>query len=417
MAPGKPPRRTKSTNEPVTIDLEAERSEKVTHDEGTKPEDMTADEPEMASPQGDPVQPAPEPDAAEAETSVEEAPPKEDESPATSDNEAPRATPAHKAPSTSGMVAAGIIGGLIALAGAGALQYGGVLPALGPDRSTPSADSALASQLSSLEKKVADISSEPAQAADTSALDARIAALETELQSVKQNSATGVDNDRVASLEQQVSQTSETIAALQSELSKTTTSLNSAETRLDERLTEAEQKIDKPRTDVEMARAISVTALKSAIERGGPFLAELDTLAGIAPDDPSIEQLKPYAATGIESRAELVRKFPATADAILSAIHQPDTSGGLGERLMASALSVIKVRPVGNIEGESPEAIVARMEDKLRNGDLKGAELEWQNLPEAGKTASADFADALQARVKVEAIVSEALSTAMRGNG
>lgn len=51
----------------------------------------------------------------------------------------------------------------------------------------------------------------------------------------------------------------------------------------------------------------------------------------------------------------------------------------------------MKVRPVGNIEGETPDAMIARMENKLRNGDLQGSALEWNGLPEAAKTASADY--------------------------
>ena len=81
--------------------------------------------------------------------------------------------------------------------------------------------------------------------------------------------------------------------------------------------------------------------------------------------------------------------------------------------LLSSALSVVKVRPVGNVEGDTPEAIIARIEDKLRNGDMKGAALEWNNLPDAGKAASAEFEKTLQARIKVEELVGGAASRSL----
>jgi hypothetical protein len=77
----------------------------------------------------------------------------------------------------------------------------------------------------------------------------------------------------------------------------------------------------------------------------------------------------------------------------------------------------VKVRPVGNIEGESAEAKIARIEDKLRNGDLKGAALEWDSLPEPAKATSADFKKSLDARVEVEDLVNGTLTRAISSTG
>ena len=87
------------------------------------------------------------------------------------------------------------------------------------------------------------------------------------------------------------------------------------------------------------------------------------------------------------------------------------------DRLAASAMSVVKVRPVGNVEGEGPDAIVARMEVKLQNGDLKGAALEWESLPEAARKASEAFKTKLDARIRVEELVGSTLNRAVSGAG
>ena len=83
---------------------------------------------------------------------------------------------------------------------------------------------------------------------------------------------------------------------------------------------------------------------------------------------------------------------------------------------MASALSLVKVRPVGNVEGEGPEAVVARMEDKLKNGDLTGAAAEWeQSARPAARPRRPPSRQSLDARIRVEELVGTALTKAVSG--
>ncbi|HLP68467.1 MAG TPA: mitofilin family membrane protein, partial [Rhizobium sp.] len=240
----------------------------------------------------------------------------------------------------------------------------------------------------------------------------RLAALE----SAASQPVPTVDTTALDRVREQLTGLQSALDALRTSGDAATTRLSEIETSLDGRIAEIEKKLEEPRDDVEVARAIAVAGLKAAVDRGGTFLTELDTLAGITPDDPIIGSLRDYARTGIPSRADLVRQFQDTASSILSAVNQPDPNQGLAERLLSSALSVVKVRPVGNVEGDTPEAIVARMEDKLRNGDLQGASLEWDTLPETGKAASADFAKALKSRIEVEKLVGTAMTSAVGGN-
>ncbi|MCZ7481578.1 COG4223 family protein [Rhizobium rhizogenes] len=300
-----------------------------------------------------------------------------------------------KQAATSGLIAAGIVGGLIALAAAGSMQYAGILPSSNSGKAGSDEIAALKTDIASLRQQLAN-----APAADTSALEQRIAALEGAKGETPQ-----VDGlaEKVTALE----------AALQSERSAQA----SATAELTRRLADAETKINEPRDDIEVARAIASAALKAAIDRGGPFLTELDTLSKVTPDDPAIASLQSFAATGVPSRSELMQKFPDVANAMLSAINQPDPNQGIMERLTESAFSLVKVRPVGNIEGETPDAMIARMENKLRNGDLQGAALEWNGLPEAARTASADYKKSLDARIEVENLVGGTLNRAITSTG
>lgn len=260
-----------------------------------------------------------------------------------------------KQAATSGLIAAGIVGGLVALAAAGSMQYAGILPSFNAGRAGSEEIAALKTDLGSLRQQLAN-----APVGDTSALEQRIATLE------------GAKGEAP-----QVDGLSEKIAALESTLQSERSAQASATAELTRRLADAEAKINEPRDDIEVARAIASAALKAAIDRGGPFLTELDTLSKVTPDDPAIASLQSFAATGVPSRSELMQKFPDVANAMLSAINQPDPNQGIMERLTESAFSLVKVRPVGNIEGETSEAKIARMENKLRNGDLQGASSDF----------------------------------------
>lgn len=311
--------------------------------------------------------------------------------------------PASKS-SNSGAIAAGIIGGLIALVGAGSLQYAGYIPG-----AAPAADSAAIEGLrSDVEALKANAASQPQQPVfDTSAIDGRLNALET---ATAAPASIGLDD--VDGLNTQLTNLQSELEALKSSLSEATTT-NSA---LTERLTAAEEKINAPRDDIEIARAIAAAALKAAIDRGGPFLTELDTLVQITPEDEQLKSLQPFASTGVPSRAEILKAFPAEADAMLSLLNQPDPNLGVMDRLTLSAMSLVRVRPVGNVAGATPEAIMARVEDKIRNGDLKGASLEWDALPDAAKLASDGYKKSLDARIQVENLVGAAVTRALTKN-
>lgn len=423
MVSEKTPRRSKTTTDPVTIDLQATASDKVeTVSEPIPPatDAGAATEPPVdIQPSSDEViGPAPEmadTPAADAGTASENTaflqsdatPEPEDAKPE------PAAAPARPArssssSSTASLAAAGIFGGLVALAGAGAMQYAGFVPGLSPEGNV--SVSALSSEVSSLKTQIASLSG--AAPVDNSAVEARIAALEAALAAQPDTAA---DATAVEDLQARLTQTSDALTALQSQVAGTASALSDSETRLGDKLTQIETKLDQPRDDIEVARAIAASALKTATDRGGPFLSELETYAGIAPEEPALGELRGFATTGIQSRSQLMRDVTTVTTGIVEAVNQPDPEQGWTGRLLSSAKSLVKVRPVGSVEGDSVEAVAARFEDKLKNGDLKGAASEWNALPEPGKLASAAFKAQLDARIKVEDLVGTIMAKAVAG--
>lgn len=343
-----------------------------------------------------------------------------------------------------GMVVSGVLGAVIALGGAYALQAGGFLPAPGVGSSDPVAPvvsqvDALSNRLDALTQQVSESGSQSGSAipvevtdrldrleadlaeAGTSsggesgdpavlaALEDRLAGLEGRLAELGDGNTAGADPELAAQMNE--------LRAAQGGLQAAIAELQSSADMLTGKITDLEQdqqelstQLDAPSRQIDLARAIAAAGLKSAIDRGGSFMSELEAFASVAPEDPAVAELRDLAARGVPSRATLVAGFSDAASEAIAAADPGDPEAGLVDRLMSSAMSVVKVRRVGDVEGDSAEAIVARAEERLLNGDLDAALAEWNTLPEASRAATADYSDALAARARSEKLIAAAMA-------
>ena len=92
----------------------------------------------------------------------------------------------------------------------------------------------------------------------------------------------------------------------------------------------------------------------------------------------------------------------------------PTGNGGVVDRLLASARSLVRVRAVGNAEGDGVAAQIGRFRNAVTGGDLAKAAEEYATLPEKAKAAGADFMAGLQARLKVDALAQKALASVLK---
>lgn len=421
MEPEDQSRNSRPKPDPVTIDLGAEEvKEMLSADSDGTEDNVTAE----ATPDSDA-------EAAPARRSIAGSPEGETESASTTEADSgtqasrsysgiPNATSsasstssASTTPSRSersqnslGLVAASFLGGVIALGGAAGLQYWNVLASLGTNEKADASINLMAGEIEGLKSRLAEQAAATPRI-DLSPVETRIAAIEEKLATVPEANGLSADADaRIAALAEQVKAAESAGATLRTES-------ETARAALEMRIEAIEKKLDQPRDDVEVAVAIASAGLKAAIDRGGPFTTELATLEGVKPDDAAVQELKGFATTGVPSRASLVADFPGVADTILAASRSDDPNQSLTDRLLSSAFSSIQVRPVGEVEGETPDAIVARIEQRLTNGDFTAAAAEWDKLPEPAKAASQAYKTALDARIRVEQLVGSTLDKAV----
>lgn len=316
--------------------------------------------------------------------------------------------PKTSTPKTSTMIASGIFGGIVALLLAGAAQYAGYLPGMTPPPAIEtSSDTGLSFELEELRQEVAALKDQPAAAPDTKLAD-RVAALEAASETPAGVSDKAL-SDLEAALRKEISGLRSTLQSAQSAQSSTAETVK----QLEERLAAAEAKLNDSGPEEQVARALGAAALKAAIDRGGSFESELQTFASVAADDPAVADLQPFATKGVPARDDLQQGFSRIADRMLEAAAQPEPDQGIAGRLLSSALSAVKVRRTGDVEGDTPEAIVARIEEGLRSGNLQAAARQWETLPQEAKSVSTEFKQKLDARIRVEDLVSGTLTRAV----
>lgn len=334
-------------------------------------------------------------------------------------------------------IATGLIGAVIALVGVGALQYAGVLGAPGAGASL----SGVNSDIAALKTQIAAISNSENggdAAARVKVLSDEIDQVKTEVAALKSSvaseagdaQATGELRDKVAAMETAVaalgkadntaadlSPLNEKIGALDAMMKSASDAATQQQSQLgalEQSVSQLSAKVEAQASQPKIALSIAASALKAAIDRGAPFSAELETFAAISPDAPQLAALRPYAEKGVPTAADIAADTDAAANAMVAAGEPVDQNAGFLQNLMASAEKLVKVRPVGAVEGKGVPETVARLEAAVKQGDYAKALAEYATLPDAAKAAGADFAGKLKARLEVGTQVDALIASAMK---
>ncbi|MBX3569601.1 MAG: phage tail protein [Rhizobiaceae bacterium] len=343
----------------------------------------------------------------------------------------PSPTPA-KRPGGASRFVAGILGGVAALILAAILQFAGLLGYPG----AASDASGLQGQIDGLKAEVEAIRGGQGSAGSAD-LAAALDKVRTDVAALQEAMSAGAAGDapalqamdqRVKELESAVaslggSSGSET-AALGERIAAVESSARAAQeandriagqvAALEQSLSALAARVDSQANQPKIALAIATAALKSAVDRGSPFVAELETFAAIAPDAPEIAELRAYAESGVPTREALRAETQAAAAAMIAAADPADPDAGFFDRLLQSAESLVSVRPIGEVSGTGVPETVARIEVALNAGDLDKLLAEYETLPETAKAAGTAFAERVRARRDVERLVDQAIANAMK---
>jgi hypothetical protein len=171
------------------------------------------------------------------------------------------------------------------------------------------------------------------------------------------------------------------------------------------------EKVNEPSGAEKAALGTALAGLARAFESGQPFASELEAIKAVTGERPDIEALAEAAEKGVPSLATLKQRFPDLAGRVLHA-EKTEGADGLWEKLAANASALVTVRRQGDVEGESTEAVLARMEQRLGEDNLKGAVEAGQALSGPAGEAAAPWLQAAEARLRGAALIG-ALQTAV----
>jgi hypothetical protein len=122
-------------------------------------------------------------------------------------------------------------------------------------------------------------------------------------------------------------------------------------------------------------------ALRGAVEHNGPFTAELAAARSLDLNERALASLAPFAATGLPTRSELFRSLSTLVPELrrLSVTSAQDL--GYLDRLQASAVKMLNIRPVRDEPGDDPATVMSRIEYKMPQQDIEAMVAELDKLP------------------------------------
>lgn len=152
---------------------------------------------------------------------------------------------------------------------------------------------------------------------------------------------------------------------------------------------------------------LEIASLKRAMDRGGPYAAELDAVRKVAGTTLDLASLARYSREGAPTLPALAKDFRRVANAAIDAEAEPADATVL-DRLMSGARSIVRVRKAGHDPADaSTEAIVGRMDAALRDGRLGEVLDQGKKLPPKAALAADDWLKKVEARHAVDRSVAD----------
>ncbi len=192
------------------------------------------------------------------------------------------------------------------------------------------------------------------------------------------------------------------VASLQDKVGALGARIDEVSANADKQIETAKAQATEVQTKAETARNAAelqsdVALIRAALASGQPFADPLQKLAA-DPDVKVPDGLSAAASTGVATMASLRDRFPDAAHAAIQSSILASAGDGVVARSKAFLAAQMASRSLTPQEGTSPDAVLSRMEEKLRNDDLDGALAEAAALPSEATAAMSGWLEAAKTR-------------------
>lgn len=335
--------------------------------------------------------------------------------------------PAPSSGGSGGIWLAGLVGGALGLGAAYGLAWYGLWPV--PEQAAPPADPRLAqfaTAIPELETVTGTVQDE------LSTLTGRVGALESAL--AEQPEGT-IDTSGLASAEElaalsarfdelAASATSSTaapeglasieaeLAALRTSAAETTAQLAQARDEL-AALTQSTQ--DNAGSGVAAARLpLIFSSLESAFDAGRPYETELAALRQAQPDYFVPEAIAGRATTGLPQPDAVARQLDAVLPDMLAG-RPAGSDASWQDASLDWFRGLVAMRPTGAVEGDSPDAMIARLEAAIAARDFSAAQAEMDALPASMQAAAGPLVDDIARLAAADDFLAQLRENALTG--
>lgn len=162
------------------------------------------------------------------------------------------------------------------------------------------------------------------------------------------------------------------------------------------------------------AAALAAAELVDASQGSRPFAAQLVALRRATPDLPELAALARLAETGAPSRVVLAASFPPYAALASSRARKPHEGSPLVDRIAYAAAKVVTVRRVEDVSGPGPDALIARAEQALQEGEIVPALRLLDGLPQRSREVLAPWRIGAERRAEIDREVAALRARAIR---
>ena len=345
------------------------------------------------------------------------------------------APPQPKGAGPGGLVGAAIVGGVLGLGGAYGLAVAGLWPA--PPQTAPVADPQIAAlsqavpeletvtqttqselarasqRIAALESAAATPPAEGANAApDVSGIEESIAALNTRIDELAAAPTGAGDSAALESLRVE-------LAGLGNRLDEVAARVGSSEASLktlEGTVSATSDALAQQPSDIGavLQLPLILSGLETAFESGRPYETELAALRAGLPDAAVPTVIANAAATGLPRPDAIARRFADVIPAMLAG-RPADPDAGWQAGALDWFAGVIALQPSGEIEGDSPDALLSRAKAAVDRRDFSAAKSLIESLPASMRTVAGDVPALVADQAAAQDFLSTLRSQALAG--
>lgn len=271
--------------------------------------------------------------------------------------------------------------------------------------------------IATLTKSVSDLQDKvnAGQNVDLGPIEKRISALSDRIDAI----AAGASSSDAQALSKGMATNRDNIATLSDTVSGLKTSLSDLGSKGSDLASRVSALENRPPPDASAAAATAVRlpmalgGLRTALDNGRPYANELSAITTSLPGLSVPATVANAAKTGLPRPDRVASELHAAVPDMLAAKPAPqgaDWKGVLLDRIK----SLVAMRPAGGPEGDSPDAVVARIEAAVNRHDFATARDLFGKLPRAMVAAAGNLPDRISALADAYGMIARAREAALQ---